>query len=51
MNDMCILSYSQSCYELLSWLACLSMHHREKLRFSLVFVLHSYMHIKPGRRE
>jgi hypothetical protein len=27
------------------------MHHREKLKFSLVFVSHSYKHIKPGRRE
>jgi hypothetical protein len=27
------------------------MHHREKLKFSLVFVLHSYMHIESGRRE
>jgi hypothetical protein len=31
------------CHELLSWLARLSMHHREKLKFLLVFVLHSYM--------
>jgi hypothetical protein len=38
-------------YELLSWLARLSMHHREKLKFSLVFMLHSYTHIKSGRRE
>jgi hypothetical protein len=51
MNDTCIPSYNQSCYELLSWLAHLSMHHREKLKFSLVFVLHNYMHIKPGPRK
>jgi hypothetical protein len=51
MNDMCIPSYSQSCHELLSWLARLSIHHKEKLKFSLVFVLHNYTHIKPERKE
>jgi hypothetical protein len=29
---------------------CSSMYHIE-LKFLLVSVLHSYMHIKPGRRE
>jgi hypothetical protein len=29
----------------------LSMHHREKLKLSFIFVLHSYTHIKYARRE
>jgi hypothetical protein len=43
MNDMCIPSYSQSCHELLSWLARLSMQREIKFLLGLcVTQLYAY---------